>query len=152
MRSSRESPPDCIGAASRGAGSALGGATQRARRKPRAARRQGGGTRPCRRNAAPLLSHRRRRRRRRGAVRLAPADRDGLAAAEDLPARAAALIFVGVLVEDFIGTRHAELVARALLDRLGAGLEVAHFRGQRRIAALELRVLAGGGAHLAIEL
>ena len=39
------------------------------------------------------------------------------------------------LEEDFVVPDHAELVARALLDRLGALLEVAHLGGERRRCA-----------------
>src|SRR5436305_12568858 len=66
--------------------------------------------------------------------------------------RAPTPIFAGVLVEDFVGARHAELVARALLDRLGAGLEVAHFGGERGVAHLELGIPALPGGYLPVEL
>src|SRR5438105_6419718 len=57
----------------------------------------------------------------------------------------------GVLVEDFVGTRHAELVARALLDRLGAGLEVAHLGGERGVTHLERGIPAFPRGYLPVE-
>src|SRR5690349_9961445 len=47
-----------------------------------------------------------------------------------------------VLEEELVAAHHAELPARALLDRFAALLEVAHFRGERRVARREVRVLA----------
>src|SRR5689334_9848995 len=44
------------------------------------------------------------------------------------------------LVEDLVAADHAELQAGALLDRPGALLQVAHFRVERVVARLELRV------------
>src|SRR5213075_1097430 len=57
-----------------------------------------------------------------------------------------------VLVEDFVGPGHAQLVARALLDGVGAGLEVAHVGGERAVAVLEVGVLAMRGIHLPLDL
>src|SRR6185503_2952818 len=45
------------------------------------------------------------------------------------------------LVEDLVLLDHPELVAGALLDRLGAGLEVLHLRREAAVAPLELGVL-----------
>src|SRR5437764_13970262 len=69
-----------------------------------------------------------------------------------LPNRCLTPIFVGVLVEDFVGARHAELVAGALLDRVGALLQVAHLGGEATVACLELRVLALGSGELPVHL
>src|SRR5690349_14521638 len=66
--------------------------------------------------------------------------------------RALTPIFVGVLVEGFVGARHAKLVACALLDRLAAGLEILHLGGERGVAPLEQSVLLLCRAHLAVEL
>src|SRR5687767_4778206 len=57
-----------------------------------------------------------------------------------------------VLVEDLVGPHHAELLAGALLDRLGAGLEVLHLDGERGVAPLELRVLRFLRRKLAVDL
>src|SRR5262245_11079238 len=47
---------------------------------------------------------------------------------------------VRVLEEDFVAAHHPELAARALLERLAALLEVAHFGGERGVTRLELTV------------
>ena len=47
---------------------------------------------------------------------------------------------VVILEEDLVVAHHAELAARALLDRLAALLEIAHLGGEARVARLELAV------------
>src|SRR4051812_11148497 len=59
---------------------------------------------------------------------------------------------VGVLVEDFVGPGHAQLVARALLDGVGARLEVADVGAECAVAVLEVGVLAARGLHLPVDL
>ena len=55
------------------------------------------------------------------------------------------------LEEHLVLADHAELRARALLDRLGAGLEVAHVGVERVVARLELGVGLALRAELAVE-
>src|SRR5690606_1659226 len=55
------------------------------------------------------------------------------------------------LEEDFPLPDHAELVARTLLDRLGALLEVAHLRGEGGVARLEAGVAGALRGELALQ-
>ena len=61
--------------------------------------------------------------------------RGGLALADDLH-------------EDFVLLDHAQLVARAFLDRAGAVLEVAHFGIELGVAGDQLRILLVRHVHL----
>src|SRR5258706_15771926 len=56
------------------------------------------------------------------------------------------------LVEDLVLLDHAELEARALLDRFEPLLQVAHLDVERVVAALELRILLAVLREAAIEL
>src|SRR5256885_11064470 len=52
-----------------------------------------------------------------------------------------ALTPILVLEEDLVVAHHAEVAARALLDRLAALLEIPHLGGEARVARLALGVL-----------
>src|SRR6185436_11515687 len=55
------------------------------------------------------------------------------------------------LKKNLVAADEAELVARALLDRLGAGLQVAHLGIEGAVAPLELRVLRLLGLELVLQ-
>src|SRR5258706_12081283 len=55
------------------------------------------------------------------------------------------------LEEHLVALDHAELVARPLLDRVEALLQVTDLGGERAVPLLERRVLVAPGVHLAVD-
>src|SRR6185503_14196837 len=97
---------------------------------------------------APGPSSRRNRRRNSSRPRDFPTTRS---TAPELGLRRLRLL-VDDLDEDLVLAHQAELVAGALLDRVGAGLEVLHLGGKAGVAYLELAVLVARRVDLPLDL